>query len=74
VYVDGKTTLPPKPLPGTIIPVPHVLIGDEGFALQTYLMSPFQRAAIANDARQKTFSKQLSRARRVVENAFRILA
>jgi hypothetical protein len=36
-YVYGKTILPPKPLPGTNIPVPHVLIGDEGFALQTYL-------------------------------------
>ena len=36
-YTDGKTILPPKPLPGTNIPIPHVLIGDEGFALQTYL-------------------------------------
>jgi hypothetical protein len=73
-YIDGKTILPPKPLPGTIIPVPHVLIGDEGFALQTYLMRRFPRAAFANDARKKKFNKQLSRARRVVEIAFRILA
>jgi hypothetical protein len=36
-YIDGKTILPPKPLPGTNIPVPHVLIGDGGFTLQTYL-------------------------------------
>jgi hypothetical protein len=73
-YIDGKTILPPKPLPGTNIPVPHVLIGDEGFALQTYLMRPFPRAAIANDARKKKFNIQLSRAQRVVENAFGILA
>jgi hypothetical protein len=52
-YIDGKIILPPKPLPGTNIPVPHVLIGDEGFALQTYLMHCFPRAAIANDARKK---------------------
>ena len=52
----------------------NVLIGDEGFALQTYLMRPFPRAAMANDARKKKFNKQLSRARRVVENAFGILA
>jgi hypothetical protein len=73
-YIDGKTLLPPIPLPGTNIPVPNVLIGDEGFALQTYLMRPFPRAAIANDARNKKFNKQLSRERRVVENAFGITA
>jgi hypothetical protein len=37
-------------------------------------MRLFPRAAIANDARNKNFNKQLSRARRVVENAFEILA
>jgi hypothetical protein len=51
----GKLFYPPKLLLGTNIPVPHVLIGDEGFALQTYLMCPFVRAAIANDARKKKF-------------------
>jgi hypothetical protein len=73
-YNYGKTILPPKPLLGTIIPVPHVLIGDKGFALQTYLLRPFPRAAIANNARKKKFNKQLSRAWRVVKNAFGILA
>jgi hypothetical protein len=73
-YTDGKTILPPKPLPGTNIPVPHVLIGDEGFALQMYLMCPFLSAAIANAARKKEFNKQLSTAQCVVENAFRKLA
>jgi hypothetical protein len=66
--------LPPKPLLGTNIPIPHVLIGDEGFALQTYLLRPFPRAAIANDARKKKFNKQLRRPRRAIENAFGILA
>jgi hypothetical protein len=73
-YIDGKTILPPKPLPGKHIPVPHVLIGDEGVAIQTYLMLPFPRAEIANDARKKKFDKQLSRARRAIENALGILA
>ena len=35
-YIDEKTILLPEPLPGTNIPIPCVLIGDEGFALQTY--------------------------------------
>ena len=37
-------------------------------------MHPFPRAAIANEARKKKFNKHLARARRVVENAFGILA
>jgi hypothetical protein len=73
-YIDGKTILPLKPLSGTNIHVPHVLIGDEGFEIQTYLMRPFPRAGIANDARKKEFNKRLSSARRAVENAFGILA
>jgi hypothetical protein len=73
-YFDGKTILPLKPLQGTNISVPHVLIGDEGFALQTYLVRPFLRSEIVNDARKKKFNKQLSRARHVVENAFGVLA
>lgn len=33
----------PKPLLERTIPTPHVLIGDEAFALKTYLMRPFPR-------------------------------
>ncbi|KAG8230452.1 hypothetical protein J437_LFUL009940 [Ladona fulva] len=73
-YIDGKSILPPKPLPGTGIPVPHVFVGDEGFALQTYLMRPYPKAGINTDPRKRRFNAQLSRARRVVENAFGILA
>ncbi|XP_047032739.1 protein ALP1-like [Helicoverpa zea] len=73
-YLNGKLLLPPKPLPGGEDPTPHVLIGDEGFALKEYLMRPFPRAAVVHDNRKKTFNYRLCRARRVVENSFGILA
>ncbi|CAH2097861.1 unnamed protein product [Euphydryas editha] len=73
-YIQGKSQLPDKPLPGSNDPVPHVLIGDEGFALKPYLMRPFPRAAAVQDQRKTNFNKRLCRARRVVENAFGILA
>lgn len=70
-YINGKTILPSKPLPGTDNSV--VFIGDEGFALQTYLMRPYPKATMINDVKNKKFNMRLSRARRVVENAFGIL-
>lgn len=72
--IQGRSLLPDKPLPGSNDPVPHVLIGDEGFALKPYLMRPFPRAAAVQDQRKTNFNKRLCRARRVVENAFGILA
>lgn len=72
-YIHEKSILPPKPLPGTEEPIPHVLIGDEGFALQSYLMRPFSRSTVLHDERKKRYNYRLCRARRVVENAFGIL-
>lgn len=72
-FVDNKTILTPKPLPGTDTPVPHVFVGDEGFKLQTYLMRPFPRKAIVENLEKKNYNKRHCRARRVVENAFGIL-
>lgn len=74
VYLNGKSLLPPKPLPGSEDTTPQVLIGDEGFALKEYLMRPFPRATVIHDNRKKTFNYRLCRARRVVENSFGILA
>lgn len=73
-FIDNKTFLPPKSLPGTDTPVPHVFVGNEGFKLQTYLMRPFPRKAIVENLEKKIYNKRYCRARRVIENAFGILA
>ena len=52
--------------------VPHVLLGDEAFPLRCDLMQPFVRNALTNE--RCIFNYRLSRARKVVEIAFGILA
>lgn len=52
--------------------LPYVLVGDEAFPLTSYLMRPYSRRNYL-DISQKVFNYRLSRARRVVENAFGLL-
>ncbi|KAL0883304.1 hypothetical protein ABMA27_016715 [Loxostege sticticalis] len=73
-YIAGKEILPPKPLPGANDPVPHVIIGDEGFGLQNFLMRPFPKHITAIDESKRRYNYRLCRARRTVENAFGILS
>lgn len=70
----GQLNLPPpEPLPGTDnSPAPFVFVGDEAFALRTDFMKPFAQKTL--NRRRRIFNYRLSRARRIIENAFGILA
>lgn len=52
--------------------LPYVIIGDEAFALNSYMLRPYPRRSNLNINR-KIFNYRLSRARRTVECAFGIL-
>lgn len=55
------------------MPKHAVIVGDDAFPLKTYLLKPFSRNC-ALSYEQKVFNYRLSRARRISENAFGILA
>jgi hypothetical protein len=69
----GLLNLPPaNQLPNSNKMLPNVIVGDEAFPLKKYMMRPFPRKDLT-DA-HKVYNYRLSRARRVIENAFGILA
>jgi hypothetical protein len=71
--VDGTANLPADgPLPQDDRDMPYAFVADEAFPLRSYLMKPFPHRNMTRA--QRTYNYRLSRARRVVENAFGILA
>ena len=60
-----------SPLPNDDTPIPFHLVGDDAFALKTWLMKPYSHQSQVYH--EKIYSYRLSRARRVVENAFGLL-
>jgi hypothetical protein len=54
-----------------LIPCGGCIVGDGAFPLKTYLMKPYKHLPLTVE--EKVFNYRLSRARRVVENAFGIL-
>lgn len=63
----------PKVIPKTNNVVPHVIVGDEGFALHDNLMKPYPRQQSVHDQSKAIYNYRLSRARRTTENTFGIL-
>jgi len=58
----------PKALSNSQEVLPFVIVGDDAFALNDNLMKPYPERGLTHE--KKIFNYRLSRARRIVENAF----
>ena len=62
----------PRPMPHDDEPMSYFIEGDDAFALRPTMMKPYSKSNLTRE--ERLFNYRLSRARRVVENAFGILA
>ena len=70
ICLDQVNLPPPEPQPeGEMQALPYVFVGDEAFPLKRYMMRPFPGRSL-DCMEKRVFNYRLSRARRVIENAF----
>ncbi|CAH1987006.1 unnamed protein product [Acanthoscelides obtectus] len=62
-----------SPLPGRNKEMPYVFVADEAFALTENIMKPYS-GRHRKGSKERIFNYRLSRARRIVENAFGIIS
>lgn len=71
--VNGEFHIPPEsPMPQTSIIQPHVILGDEAFALTQTMMKPYPKNQSNADSTKAIYNYRHSRARRTTENTFGI--
>ena len=63
---------PPQCLPFGVKELPYVFVADDAFALKKNVMKPYPQSGLTQDKR--VYNYRLSRARRIVENLFGIIA
>lgn len=63
---------PPRNLPNTNVPTPFVILADDAFALKSNIMKPYNFRG--QNRAEHIFNYRLSRARRMVESTFGLLA
>lgn len=64
---------PPAPLPNTDFVMPYFFLGDSGFPLERYLITPVARLNRPVTPEERNFNYRQSRARRIIECAFGLL-
>lgn len=70
----GTLNIPPEEIvKDTSTALPYVFVADDAFQLRVDMIKPFRLANLTDDNR-KVYNYRVSRARRIVENAFGILS
>ena len=70
---DNCLNIPdPTPLPLGYIKIPYVYVGDDAFVLKSYMMKPYPQINLTPEKR--VYNCHHSRARRISENLFGIVA
>ena len=69
---DSLSIPRPDKVNGFEVEVPYVVVADDAFSLKPYIMKPYAQRGLTHH--QRIYNCRLSRARKVIENAFDILS